>query len=124
MSTPSDHLYQKAGGEEGLATLVEAFYQRVLGDESLAPFFKNSSMENLRHMQREFFAMALGGPVSYSGKPLAHAHHGRGITPTHFASFVNHLVDTLRDTDLTQEDIDEIISRIDTYANEVTGTSY
>lgn len=124
MSTPSDHLYQKVGGEKGIQTLVEAFYKRVLDDESLAPFFKNSSMENLRHMQREFFAMALGGPISYSGKPLAHAHHGRGIKETHFAAFVQHLIDTLRETDLTQEDIDEIISRIDTYANEVTGTSY
>ena len=124
MSTPSDHLFQKAGGEEGVAALVDAFYQRVLADETLAPFFKDSSMDKLRLMQREFFAMALGGPISYSGKPLAHAHHGRGITPGHFAAFVQHLVDTLREKGMTQEDIDEIISRIDTYANEVTGTSY
>lgn len=124
MSTPSDHLYQKAGGEEGIASLVDAFYKRVLADETLAPFFKDSSMESLRRMQHQFFAMALGGPIAYSGKPLAHAHHGRGITSAHFASFVGHLLETLKETHLTQEDIDEVISRIDTYANEVTGTSY
>ncbi len=121
-STPS--LYDRLGGEAMIASLIPAFYARVLADPELAPFFKHTSLEKLHAMQREFFAMATGGPVSYSGRPLAHAHHGRGITRHHFALFTGHLVETLLDLGADQEDVDQVIDRVNTFANEITGTSY
>ncbi len=121
-STPS--LYERIGGEATIAELIPAFYARVLADPELAPFFKHASIEKLHVMQREFFAMATGGPVRYTGKPLAHAHHGHGITKHHFALFTGHLVETLMDIGVSREEADEVIHAINTYANEVTGTSY
>ncbi len=107
-----------------IASLIPAFYVRALADPVLAPFFKHTALDKLHGMQREFFAMATGGPITYSGRPLAHAHHGRGITKHHFALFTGHLVDTLLDIGVTQEEADEVIKRINSYTNEVTGTSY
>lgn len=107
-----------------IATLIPAFYVRVLGDAELAPFFKHSSLEKLHQMQLEFFTMATGGPVTYSGLSMAHAHHGRGITKHHLARFTGHLVESLLDMGVTQEEADEVIARINTHVNEVTGTSY
>jgi hemoglobin len=75
-------------------------------------------------MQHEFFTMATGGPVSYTGRSLAHAHHGRGIAKHHFALFTGHLIETLLDMGVTQAEADEVIDTINTYTNEVTGTSY
>jgi hemoglobin len=75
-------------------------------------------------MQKEFFSMALGGPITYSGRPLAHAHHGRGITREHFSHFVNHLLETLRDIGIDEHDADLVIEHINTFANEITGVSY
>ena len=105
-------------------SLIPAFYARVLADPELAPFFKNTSIEKLHQMQHAFFSMATGRPVTYSGKSMAHAHHGRGITAKHFSLFTGHLVETLRDLGVTQEEADEVIDRVNTYANEITGTSY
>ena len=116
-------LYERVGGEEAIADLIIEFYDRVLADPELKPFFKHTSMDKLRRMQREFFSAALDGPITYTGKPLGYVHHGRGITKYHFGRFVNHLLDTLRDYGVDDRDVNDIIGRINTYADEITGES-
>ncbi len=115
-------IYERIGGEQAVERLVGDFYRRVLGDGELRPFFQNSSIENLHRMQRAFFAAALGGPVAYEGKTMAEAHHGRGIRPHHLRRFLDHLIETLRD-ELDEDDVYEIMSRIQIYADEITGTT-
>ncbi len=114
-------LFDRVGGEDGVDRMVEAFYARVLADAELAPFFADASMEVLRRMQREFFAAALDGPIRYTGRPLSEVHAGRGIRVRHLARFVDHLLATLRDQGIDEDDTYEIISRINTYADEITG---
>lgn len=123
MSTPPS-LYERLGGSPGIENLIESFYIRVLADPELAPFFRDVALDRLKSMQREFFSMALGGPVTYSGRPLGHVHHGRGITRHHFALFVAHLLETLRDLGCDDTETDAVIEHINTFANEITGTSY
>jgi hemoglobin len=114
-------LFARIGGEQTIAKLIGDFYDRVLADPELKPFFNNTSMDKLGRMQREFFSAALDGPITYTGKPLGHVHHGRGITKHHFALYVNHLIDILRDHGITDQDAQDIIGRISTYADEITG---
>lgn len=117
-------LYNRLGGDAGIESLVIAFYVRVLADPELAPFFRDTEIEKLHVMQREFFSMALGGPVSYSGQPLGHVHHGRGITAKHFARFSACLLETLEDHGVTAVEAEEVIDRLNRHVNEITGTSY
>jgi hemoglobin len=51
----------------------------------------------------------------------SHVHHGRGITKHHFALYVGHLIDTLQDHAINDQDVNDLIGRINTYANEITG---
>ena len=117
-------LYDRIGGSEKLKILVSAFYERVQQDSVLAPFFKDVQLDKLQAMQAEFFTMALGGPVEYSGKSLVAAHHHRGIKPEHMTRFVGCLMATLEDQGLSKEDTLEIIDRINRRSNEVLGVSY
>jgi len=121
---PSPPLYERLGGEDMIAALIPAFYVRVLADPELGPFFKHTAIDKLHAMQREFFVMATGGPIEYTGRPLAHVHHGRGITKHHFARFTSHLVETLLDMGVTTEEADEVIERINTSVNDIVGASY
>ncbi|MDX1568237.1 MAG: group 1 truncated hemoglobin [Longimicrobiales bacterium] len=122
-SSEEDTLYKRVGGQDGIDRLVDSFYDRVLADPELSPFFQQTAMDTLRRMQREFFTAALGGPVSYSGKPLDQAHAGRDIKAVHLRRFVGHLVDTLdEEFDLDPEDESAITDRIWHYADEVTGS--
>jgi len=114
-------LYERIGGDAAVERFIGAFYERVLGDPELAPFFAEASMDRVRNMQREFFAAALDGPVRYSGRSLAVIHAGMGIRVRHFARFVRHLLQTLRGQGLDDEDVVEIIARVDTYVDQITG---
>lgn len=113
-------LFERVGGEQAIGELINEFYDRVIADPELKPFFKKASMDKLLRMQRQFFSAALDGPITYTGKPLSHVHHGRGITKHHFALYVAHLLDTLRDLKISDQDVQKIIGRINTYADEIT----
>jgi hemoglobin len=114
-------LYEIIGGQEVIAQLIHHFYDRVLADPALKPFFEHASMDKIRHMQRQFFSAALDGPITYTGKPLSHVHHGRGITRQHFSLYVGHLLETLEGLEINETDVQDIIGRINTYAGEITG---
>lgn len=122
MTSPeTDNLYQRIGGAPAIDRLVVDFYNRVLADGELAPFFEQSDIEALRRMQREFFSAALGGPLRYDGLSLGHAHHGRGIGRKHFARFVEHLLASLESCGIGEADSSRVIARINTHADDVVG---
>lgn len=114
-------LYEKIGGHQGVSRLVQRFYEGVLADPQLAPFFKHTNMDRLHNMQTEFFTAALGGPVDYSPTAISHAHQGRGIQLPDFQRFVKHLFDTLAEFRLDDDERYEITTRVSKYVNEVTG---
>jgi hemoglobin len=116
-------LFDRIGGENGVKNLVRSFYERVLKDSELAPFFEDASIDRLYRMQYEFFAAALGGPVAYSGLSIHKAHFGLGIEREHFSRFVNHLIDTLKAWQFSEKEIHSLISRVNTYADDVTGAA-
>ena len=124
MSIPNSEvsLYERIGGAEAVAGMVDRFYAKVIADPNLRPYFNHVALDKLQHMQVEFFSAALDGPIRYAGRPVIHAHHGRGITRQHFQSFVEHLFETLANYPLSEQDRYEIISRINTYADDVIGS--
>jgi len=116
-------LYDRVGGDAAVGRLIADFYQRVLADPELLPFFQDVPIDKLRNMQREFFAEALGGPIHYTGRPLREVHSGLGIRHRHVQRFLEHLLATLRDVDLDEDDRYEIYSRIAMRADDITGTT-
>ena len=116
---PEQSLYERVGGDAGVQRLIGGFYERVLADSQLSPFFAHIPMEKLRRMQVEFFSSALGGPLQYSGRPLAHVHHGYGITKSHLRRVTDHLLASLQTLALSQQDIQSIYTRIAIEADDV-----
>jgi hemoglobin len=120
MSNPAT-LYERIGGEKTVSGLVDSFYQHVLQDPLLEPFFRDANIQKLIGMQHEFFTMALGGPIEYQESTIYKAHFGRGIKQRHFARFVHHLFETLQDYNLIESEIEEVIARVNTYFDDVVG---
>lgn len=119
--SPEKTLYDRIGGRQAIEKIVTILYDRVLHDESLAPFFANVRIDHLRHMNSEFIAAALDGPVQYSGAELVAAHGGRGITRAHFSAFIGHLALALEDHGVAPSDVDAVLGRLATYAGKITG---
>lgn len=117
----SQTLYDRIGGADTVGKLVVDFYRRVLADPELRPFFDDVPVDKLTHMQSEFFATALGGPSVYTGRSLAEAHGGLGIRHRHLQLFFDHLLETLAGYEIDRDDRYDIVSRLNTYADEITG---
>jgi hemoglobin len=116
-------LYDRVGGDAGVDALIVVFYRRVFADPELSPFFEGVPRDRLRTMQHEFFSAALDGPVAYGGRPLREVHAGLGIQLRHLSRFLGHLMETLSEHSITEADRYEIYSRINTYADEITGST-
>jgi hemoglobin len=120
--TKSDEqIFDQLGGVDGVKSLIEDFYERVLADEYLAHFFERTDMQRLRKMQFEFIASALGGPVHYSGAELTAVHAGRGITNQHFAKFAGHLADAMEARGTPHDVVDAMLGRLATFRDKVVG---
>lgn len=101
-------LYQRLGGGDGIAAVVDDLYRRILGDETLAPFFVGTGMvEQKRHMAL-FLAAAAGGPDGYRGRDLQVAHAGRGITDADFDRVIGHAAAALGGAGVDPDAIDQV----------------
>jgi hemoglobin len=88
-------IYDEIGGRDGVAAAVDTFYDRVLADDLLAPYFDTTDMRRQKQHLRAFLAAAVGGPDVYAGRDMSEAHAGLGITDEAFDRVVGHLVATL-----------------------------
>lgn len=105
-------IYERIGGEEALVAVVDDFYERVLADAELAPFFRGTSMPRLKGMQVAFFAAALGGPDEYRGRSMKDVHRGRGIGRHHFELVAKYLTDSLLAAGVPEATAETIIGAI------------
>ncbi|TQM66897.1 hemoglobin [Actinomadura hallensis] len=112
-------IYESIGGEEALTAVVDAFYERVLADEMLNPFFVGINVHKLKGRQVEFFGQALGGPMAYQGRSMRDVHLGLGIEQRHFDRVADHLVESLAEAGVPKETIGEIAAIVVPLADDV-----
>ncbi|WP_026562644.1 group 1 truncated hemoglobin [Bacillus sp. J37] len=106
-------IYEKVGGEETVAKVVDYFYSElVLKDDTVNHFFKNTDMEKQRKHQTKFISFALGGPNQYSGKSMEKAHQGLNIQPDHFDAIAKHLQHALSHYGVEESDIEVAIEKV------------
>jgi hemoglobin len=119
MTAADVSVYELIGGEPALVAVVDDFYERVLGDPQLAPFFAGAHMPKLKGRQVEFFAAALGGPDAYHGGGMRQVHAGRGIGQADFDMVAIHLAGALAAAGVPSPTIAQIAAVISPLANEI-----
>lgn len=111
--------YEKYGGEETVAKVVDYFYELVLADDTVNHFFANTDMEKQRKHQTKFISFALGGPNQYSGQSMAKAHEGMNLQPVHFDAIVKHLHAALAHFGVSEEDIDDALTKVGSLRDDI-----
>ncbi len=117
-------LYERLGGEDAITATVGMFYERVMADEALAPFFAGLEIDKQIDKQIAFMTMVFGGPHQYTGRELRAAHarlHERGLGERHFAAISGHLRATLRELGVPDELSDEVMSLVGSTKQDVLG---
>lgn len=113
MPASGPSVFEQLGGETAIALAVDAFYDRMMADPSLAHYFDGMDLDNLRSHQRAFLTVALGGPEQYDGRSMRNAHSGLSITDDEFTSTVGHLGDALLELGVTPELVALVARRIE-----------
>lgn len=104
-------LYQRLGGYDAIAEMVDDFFERMGKDERLQRFFigqSESSMRRIRQHTVDFLCERTGGPCFYTGREMAGVHEGTGITEADWARATELMAETMDANGLMGELRDEV----------------
>jgi hemoglobin len=101
-------LYEWAGGREAFERLIEAFYDRVEGDELISPLFPGGVSREHRDHVILWWCEVFGGPAEYTehlgGYPrMAGKHRDLGITPEQRLRFATLMSEAADDAELPDD---------------------
>lgn len=117
-----ESLFDRLGGEHGVLAAVQLFYERVMADPSLEPFFRDIDVPKQVRKQAAFLTMAFGGSTRYDGHDLRSAHVRlvkQGLSDVHFDAVGQHLAAALAELDVQAELIAEVLALVETTRDDV-----
>ena len=122
MDPSAETLYQRMGGHDLLAALVDDLLSRLTTDPMLRVYWKgkcHDSMKKDKQLLLEFLCMALGGPVHYVGRDMKTSHNGLGITQEEWAVFVQHTVTALDKLHIGEREKREFLAAADSLKSDI-----
>lgn len=106
-------LYQRIGGYDAIAALVEDLLPRLTGDPTIGVYWKGKSRDSMRKDKQlviEFLCMAFGGPSGYLGRDMKTSHEGLGITDEEWDIFARHTVAALDKLGISEPEKTEFLA--------------
>ncbi|WP_290648761.1 group 1 truncated hemoglobin [Aquisalimonas sp.] len=117
-------LHTDLGGDEAVGMALDRFYEKVLADSRVSPYFDGLNVDRIKARQKDFLAMAFGGPNRYNGRNL-HAAHERarqqGLDEEGYDVFMSHFRDTLEELGVPETKIEEVMAIAHTGKEDVLG---
>jgi hemoglobin len=110
---PDKSLYQRVGGYDALAAVVDDFIGRLISDKRFEKFFagfSNDSKKRIRQHILDQFCAATGGPCVYLGRDMKTTHGGLGITEADWDAAAKHLVSSLDKFKVPEKEKGELLA--------------
>jgi hemoglobin len=110
---PEKSLYQRVGGYDAIAAVVDDFVGRLVGDKQFSRFFEGHSTDSLKRIRQHIvdqFCAGAGGPCIYTGRDMKTSHQGLGITEAQWDVAAKHLVATLDKFKVPAKEKDELVA--------------
>jgi len=128
-------LYERLGGEQGIAKIVDEMTQRVIADPRVNFERRNvregwfgkyepwqASTENVERFKRhmvEFLSLAAGGPTKYTGRELGALHQGMRITNAEFDAMVGDIKVSMDRLGINQREQRDVLAIIETTRKQI-----
>jgi hemoglobin len=124
-SEPTATPFERLGGRDAVARVIEAFYDRIEGDPELRAIFPND-LEEGREKQRLFFEQWLGGEPRYSdryGHPMMRRRHlPHAITARAADRWIAHFTAALEECAVPPDLRETILERLRPLARHMVNT--
>ncbi|WP_299945770.1 group 1 truncated hemoglobin [uncultured Microbulbifer sp.] len=114
-----ESLFDRVGGGPVVNAIVDGLYKRILADDRVNVFFKNTDIPHLKGMMIQFLHALSGGPVGYKGKPMREAHAKSNIQDKDFDIVAEHLSNTLQSLDIQKQEYDEFMMATAGFRNQI-----
>lgn len=104
-------LYERLGGYNAIAAVVDDFTGRLVSDKQVGRFFVGhctDSKKKLRQLIVDMLCEATGGPCIYTGRNMKTVHTGLGITESDWQVSVKLLTATLDKFKVPQKEKDDV----------------
>jgi hemoglobin len=106
-------LYERVGGYNALAAVVDDFIVRLVSDKQFEKFFIGQSTDSRKRIRQHIldqFCAATGGPCIYTGREMKTSHAGLGITNAEWDAAAKHLVASLDKFKVPEKEKGEILA--------------
>jgi hemoglobin len=106
-------LYERVGGYNALAAVVDDFIVRLVTDKQFEKFFIGQSTDSKKRIRQHIldqFCAATGGPCVYTGREMKTSHAGLGITNAEWDAAAKHLVESLDKFKVPEKEKSEILA--------------
>lgn len=122
-------LYERLGGVYAIATVVDAFIDRLLVNDVLNA---NPRIDEARHRVpraglkyrvTELVCQVTGGPCAYSGRSMKDAHAHLGITEAEWQAMLDDFRTTLDRFQVPSEEQGELLAIVESVKPQIVATS-
>lgn len=115
-------LYQRLGGYDAIAAVVDDFVMQLATDPSIGVMFKGHSEDSMKKIRQhviDFICAAAGGPCLYSGRDMKTSHKGLGITENQWNTSVKYLKNTLNKFKVPEKEQNELFAAVSSIKNDI-----
>ena len=115
-------LYQRLGGYDAIAAVVDDFVTQLATDPSMGVFFKGHSEDSVKRIRMhiiDFICHSAGGPCNYTGRDMKTAHKGLGITEAQWDKSVEYLKNTLNKFKVGQKEQSDLLAAVSSVKNDI-----
>jgi hemoglobin len=102
-------LYDRLGGELGVAAIADTLIDRVSADPKLKRSFKDAKLDRIKRLLAEQICDLSGGPCHYSGDSMQEVHAGHHISEAEFFGMVADLRAVLKERRVSQGATNELL---------------
>jgi hemoglobin len=115
-------LYQRVGGYDALALVVDDFIGRLVSDKQFEKFFSGFSIDSKKHIRQHLLdqlCAATGGPCVYMGRDMKTTHGGLGITEADWELAVKHLTASIDKYKVGEKEKGELLALVSSLKKDI-----
>jgi hemoglobin len=105
-------IFERNGGFASVRKVVSTFYEYVLENDEVAPYFEGIDMRRQIDHQSKFISAMMGGPGSYSDEHLARVHARLSIDHDAFGVISSLLKEAMEDNGVSPADVEAVMHEI------------
>src|SRR4051812_14539456 len=115
-------LYERLGGYNAVAAVVDDFVGRLIADKQFERFFAGHSTDSKKRIRQHIvdqLCAAAGGPCIYTGRTMKDSHAGLGITEAEWNAAAKHLVASLDKFKVGEQEKTDLLAFVTSLKNDI-----